>query len=188
MLKKIGYTSLISSDPDIIFSSDKLILPGVGSFNHGMAKLEEMNLLSVLNESVLINRTPILGICLGLQLFCNKSNEGDLPGLGWIDADVVSFNRELMGEFDKVPHMGWADTYSVHDNKLIISENEIPRYYYVHSYHLVCRQKSQILATVNHGYQFVSAIEYNNILGVQFHPEKSHRFGLLLLKNFIENY
>ena len=188
MLKKIGHPSIISSDPVIIAESDKLILPGVGSFDHGMKKLEEFDLISVLNERALTHKTPILGICLGVQLFCKKSDEGMREGLGWIDAEVVKFDRERLSDSQKVPHMGWGDTRVTRVNKLIASNDEIPRYYYVHSYHLDCRDQDLILSTATHGYKFVSSIEQGNILGVQFHPEKSHRFGMALLKNFAEKY
>ena len=188
MLKKIGYSAEISSDPKVIAASDKLILPGVGSFDHGMAKLEEFSLLPILNERVIEDKIPMLGICLGVQLFCKMSEEGTRAGLNWIDADVVKFDQKRMCESGKIPHMGWADTHAVRQNKLIPSEDEVPRYYYVHAYHLDCRDDSQVLAKANHGYEFVAAVERDNILGVQFHPEKSHRFGMALLKNFVEKY
>ena len=188
MLKKIGCPAQISSDPTVIRASSKLILPGVGSFDHGMNKLEEFGLLPVLQERVAKDKIPILGICLGVQLFCARSDEGKRSGLGWIDANVVKFDSTRMRDTDKIPHMGWIDTYVSRATKLISSEDETPRYYFVHSYHLDCRNQSQIMATASHGYEFVAAVEKDNILGVQFHPEKSHRYGKELMKKFIEQY
>lgn len=188
MLKKIGYPAQITNDVKVIQKADKLILPGVGSFDHGMNKLKEFDLLAVLHERVIKNGIPILGICLGAQLFCLRSDEGELEGLGWIDADVVKFDTKKMGNADKVPHMGWAEIQAVRENKLIDKQSESPRFYHVHSYHLNCHNPEQILATTHHGYDFVTVIEKENIVGVQFHPEKSHRFGMSLLTNFIENY
>lgn len=188
MLKKSGFSAEISSDPMIISNADKLILPGVGSFDYGMRKLKELGLISVLNKCVIDNSVSILGICLGIQLFCNTSEEGVESGLGWINADVVKFNSERMESFQKIPHMGWAETQSHNENKLICLDEVIPRYYYVHSYHLDCHDRSLVLSTAKYGYEFVSAIQSGNIIGVQFHPEKSHRFGMALLKNFIEKY
>jgi len=188
MLKKIGRPAEISSDPSIIKEATKLILPGVGSFDHGMQKLEEFNLLPVLQKRVVKDGVPILGICLGVQLFCLQSDEGSLAGLGWIDADVKKFDSLKLEKSDKVPHMGWAETRITRENKLIEPNDECPRYYYVHSYHLECRKPEQVIAHATHGYEFVTAVEKENIVGVQFHPEKSHRFGMSLLNNFVTNY
>lgn len=188
MLKKLGYSAEVSSNSQDIATADKLILPGVGNFAHGMNKLIELDLIDTLVERVKSNNVPILGICLGMQLFCDQSEEGAGHGLAWIDADVVKFDETRMQRENKIPHMGWSDTFVTRENRLIQNENETPRFYYVHSFHLNCRDESQIIATATHGYEFVSAVENNNVVGVQFHPEKSHRFGMSVLKNFVENY
>ena len=188
MLKKIGSLADISNDKETIKNAKKLILPGVGAFDHGMDQLEELDIISILEQKVIHDKTPILGICLGVQLFCHRSEEGKKKGLGWIDANVIRFDKSKIGTMNKIPHMGWAETHVAHENSLITSDGEVPRYYYVHSYHLQCHNQAQVLATATHGYEFVTAVEKDNILGVQFHPEKSHRFGMTLLKNFIENY
>ena len=188
MLKKIGCPSEITSDPSRIEKALKLILPGVGSFDHGMQKLEELEILPVLKECVIRKKIPILGICLGVQLFCAKSDEGTRQGLGWFDADVVAFDKSRLSIQQKVPHMGWADTNIERENKLINENNDTLRYYYVHSYHLVSNNPEQVIATAVHGYEFAAAMEIENIVGVQFHPEKSHRYGMTVLENFFRLY
>lgn len=186
MLKKIGSESAISSDVSEIKKADKLILPGVGAFDNGMENLKKMKLIPVLNEKILINKTPILCICLGMQLLSKKSEEGRLPGLGWIDAETVKFKFDNQQIGLKIPHMGW-NTISIKKRSMFFERIEDEaRFYFVHSYHVVCSDKQNILAETNYGFDFVSSIEKDNIIGVQFHPEKSHKFGMKLLKNFVE--
>lgn len=185
MLKKIGADAEISSDPELIRNASKLILPGVGSFDAGMKSLKEMGLIPILSEKVIKGKTPILGICLGMQLFAQKSEEGVLPGLGWISGEVKKF------DFDKrrlkIPHMGW-NTIDIKKSDLVFKDMaEEPRFYFVHSYHFVCENKEDVLATTNYGYDFESIVKRENIIGVQFHPEKSHKFGMQMLKNYAEN-
>ena len=183
MLKKIGVESKASSDKEDIKKASKLILPGVGSFDSGMKNLENLGLIPILNKKVIEEKTFILGICLGMQLFCRKSEEGNLHGLEWIDADVKKFKTK---DSLKIPHMGW-NTINIQKNDPIFSENKTESiFYFVHSYHLACDNKNDILATTNHGYDFPSIIKKENIVGVQFHPEKSHSYGMGLLKNFLE--
>ncbi len=188
MLRKIGADAHISSDPKEIGSADKLILPGVGAFDMAMARMEESNLKPVLNEMVLEKHAPILGICLGMQIMTKRSAEGKLPGLGWIDAEIVRFRfpPEVQGSL-KIPHMGW-NIVNIKKNVPLFSTSHTdePRFYFVHSYHAVCNDPSDVLTTTLHGYEFVSSFARKNILGVQFHPEKSHQFGMHLLRNFVE--
>ena len=185
MLKKIGYSNQISSNPKEIESAEKLILPGVGSFDKGMENLHHLNLVEALNNAVLKKKTPILGICLGMQLFCKNSEEGVLPGLGWVSAEVVRFNfKDLKTNTVKIPHMGWAEVEIKKTECLFRSSDHDLRFYFVHSYYLVNQNLADISATCYYNKEFTAAIEYGNIMGVQFHPEKSHKFGMSLLKNF----
>ena len=186
MLKKIGVQAIVSSLPEDILQADKLILPGVGAFDNGMANLKESSLLSVLNEKVLAKKTPILGICLGMQLLTRRSAEGRLEGLGWVEADTVRFRFGKEESTLKVPHMGW-NTVRFKPGSILSSglENEA-RFYFVHSFHVVCDREENVAGKTFYGYEFSSAIQNGNIMGVQFHPEKSHKYGLRLLKNFVE--
>ena len=182
MLTKIGSKSIISSKPDAISRADKLILPGVGSFDRGMSNLEKLKLIPVINKKVIEEKTPILGICLGMQLMTKNSQEGKLKGLGWINADTIRFNKD--DEKFIIPHMGWNNIILNKNHSILNNINRNSRFYFVHSYHVVCQNDSDILTTTNYGYDFVSAFQKNNIIGVQFHPEKSHRFGMQLLNNY----
>lgn len=188
MLKKLGYDSEISSDYRTIGSADKLILPGVGSFDHGTRNLKSLGLWNCLNDKVIGHKTPILGICLGVQLFTRCSEEGSTEGLNWISAETIKFKPEDCEEAVRIPHMGWNDIFWSKNSPISQSLNIDPRFYFVHSYHLSCDSPSDLLATCRYGYLFCCAVEKENVIGVQFHPEKSHRFGLSLLKNFVENY
>lgn len=188
MLKKIGTSTIISSDLDVIAQAHKLILPGVGAFDHGMTKLKELGILTVLNERVLNAGVPVLGICLGMQLMAHRSDEGKLPGLGWIEAETVRFHFGPDRTDLKIPHMGWNTVKVCKDSPLFNGTYPEPRFYFVHSYHVVCRSEQDILTKTFHGYDFVSSFVKENIVGVQFHPEKSHKFGMRLLKNFVESF
>jgi len=181
MLGYLGVDSMISSDPNEIALADRLILPGVGHFKHGIEQLDILNLFEVLNKEVLIKKKPILGICLGMQLMTKHSEEGDCNGLGWLDATTRKF--QIIDTL-KVPHMGWNDVHYKKDSKLTEDFSADPRYYFVHSYHVQCNQEADVLGTTTYGYEFVAAFQHENIYGVQFHPEKSHKYGMELLRNF----
>jgi imidazole glycerol-phosphate synthase subunit HisH len=186
MLKKIGVEATYSSNKDDIKNADKLILPGVGAFDHGMKHLHASNLIEILNEEVLVNKKPVLGICLGMQLLLDESEEGSAKGLGWIKGKCVRFAFENNKNL-KVPHMGWNAVQHQGQSKLLKSvEDPETRYYFVHSYHAVCENQQHILATTHHGHEFPAIIGREHILGAQFHPEKSHKYGMQFLKNFIE--
>lgn len=186
MLKHIGVGAAITNDPEEIRSAGKLILPGVGAFDSGMRNIAELGLREVLDERVVGDRVPVLGICLGMQLLSRRSEEGSAQGLGWIDADTAKFKFDGQSNNLKVPHMGWNLVDVRKQSRLFADMHEEPRFYFVHSYHLVCDDDRDVLGTTHHGYDFASAVEKDNICGVQFHPEKSHKFGMKLLANFAE--
>jgi glutamine amidotransferase len=185
MLKKAGSGALITSRKEDILAAEKLILPGVGAFDTCVEKLQASGLLDSINTKVLEERVPVLGVCVGLQLLMQRSEEGRLPGLGWITGSVIKFKQELMPRELKIPHMGWTDVEVCKPSKLFKGLQEDPRFYFVHSYHLLPDNQDDALVEATYGYKFVAGIERDNIMGVQFHPEKSHRFGLRLLENFI---
>lgn len=182
MLKKLGYESIITSDIKIIGSATKLILPGVGAFDYGMKQIEELGLTEILNRKVLIEKVPVLGICLGMQLMTKGSEEGTMQGLGWIDAKACKFISETF----KVPHMGWNTIDIQKESCLFEKDEEEKRFYFVHSYYITCNDMQDIVATTQYVVKFVSSFQKNNIYGVQFHPEKSHKFGMNVLKRFME--
>lgn len=191
MLKKAGSDSIITSDVNKISVASKLILPGVGSFEYGMKKLRSMPYFEVLEKRVIEDKIPILGVCLGAQLLLECSEEGSpISGLGWIKGKVVKFNwaEPLFNKGLKVPHMGWNEIRILKGSKLTQDFSGHPRFYFVHSYHIVCEDIEDALFETDYGYPFISGIEKGNILGVQFHPEKSHKFGLKLYTNFLNNY
>ena len=184
MLKVIGEKSIISSKPEDLDKCERYILPGVGAFDAGMSKLNELELEEYIKEKVISDKKPILGICLGMQLLGRKSEEGMLPGLGLIPFDNIRFrldNEEL-----KVPHMGWDIVNFEQNHPLVKGLEGVQRYYFVHSYHAQCDSSENVLMTCEYGYKFAATVVKNNIMGVQFHPEKSHDFGMALLRNFVK--
>jgi imidazole glycerol-phosphate synthase subunit HisH len=184
ILKKIGVESTIISSPHELATAEKIILPGVGAFDQGMMNLQHVGWIEPLKTRVLEKKIPTLGICLGMQLMCKSSDEGKLAGLGWIDAHVKKFALPKDTAL-KVPHMGWNAITTTGENPLISTTQEEQRFYFVHSFHVVCNNSQDILAKASHGYEFAAAFHKENIFGVQFHPEKSHKFGMDLLKKFI---
>ena len=184
MFKRIGTAVEVTSNVARIAAARKLLLPGVGAFDAAMSRIKERGLREVLDRKALDERIPVLGICLGMQLLCNQSEEGKLPGLGWIDADVRRFRVSTETPL-KIPHMGWNTVDVQKPNPLIATDEGEQRYYFVHSYHADCRNHSDVLATAHYGYNFAAAVSRDNIMGVQFHPEKSHRFGLALMRRFV---
>jgi imidazole glycerol-phosphate synthase subunit HisH len=182
MLAYLGIEANISDDPADIASAERLILPGVGHFKHGMEQLKQLGLIDVLKKEVLENKKPILGICLGMQLLTKHSEEGNLAGLGFIDAQTKKF--ELQDATLKVPHMGWNTVEFKKDSAMNTGVSINPRYYFVHSYFVDCANQDDILCTTQYGQEFVAGFQHENIFGLQFHPEKSHKFGMELLANF----
>jgi len=186
MLARLNIESEITSDQKHIRLADKLILPGVGAFDKAMSNLLDLGLLPLLHELVIDNKTPILGICLGMQLLSEKSEEGALKGLGWIESETVRFKFSEEQNL-RIPHMGWNTVNIQKDSCLFTEMYHEPRFYFVHSYHLKCKSRDTILTETHYGYDFTSAVQKDNIYGVQFHPEKSHKFGMRLLKNYVES-
>lgn len=182
-IQRAGHKAIVSYENSVIQNADKLILPGVGHFLNGMQKLRERNIIDVLNEKVINQKVPILGICLGMQLFTNSSEEGNTEGFGWLDAETVKFN--LSDIRHKIPHIGWNSIDQKKESPLLNAITNDKCFYFVHSYHLRCNEVSDILTTTFYGYEFVSAVQKENIFGTQFHPEKSHEWGEKLLNNFL---
>lgn len=185
---RYGIETEVTSSPEIVEKAEIIILPGVGNFTKGMQNLREDGLIPALTKKVLKDKTPILGICLGMQLFSNYSEEGNVPGLGWIDANTIRFNFNGMKKNIRVPHMGWNLIKPTIESPLFGGIKPGQRFYFIHSYHMQCRNKEDVLATANYGYDFVACVQVENIYGVQFHPEKSHRPGMQILLNFIEHF
>lgn len=186
-MRRIGVNVVISSNKDKIASAKKLILPGIGHFGTGMEHLKKSKILDVLNKRVIKDRTPILGICLGMQLFTDWGEEGDAKGLGYLKGKTIRFAFSKEKANLKIPHMGWNSTDAKKDSPLLRKIPKDATFYFVHSYYVVCEDKEDILATTNYGFPFTSMVQKGSIYGTQFHPEKSHENGLALLKNFIEN-
>jgi imidazole glycerol-phosphate synthase subunit HisH len=183
-LDRIDAPSVITDDAEEIRKADKLILPGVGHFASAVQELKYRDLWDVLNEEVLVSKKPILGICLGMQLMARHSEEGNSEGLGWFDAKVVRFNIRDTLKF-KIPHIGWNNIQPAKTDTLFKGLDLQNGFYFVHSFHIMCTNQSDILCTTQYEYTFVSGIQKENIFGLQFHPEKSHDAGEELLKNFV---
>lgn len=185
MFRRVGTRATISSEVETIARADALVLPGVGHFDAGMQSLRARGLVDVLSRRVMDDHVPVLGICLGLQLMARSSEEGSEPGLGWIGADVRKF-RASPGQRLVIPHMGWNRVTAARAPLFVGSTDAERRYYFVHSYHLVCDRETDVAAWCEHGYSFAAAIHKGNLFGTQFHPEKSHRHGMMVLQRFVE--
>ena len=183
MLKKINVKSCIASKVSEIAKAQKIILPGVGHFDRAMEGINQSGLKEILEEKAKKEKVPILGICLGMQLLTKSSEEGQLPGLGWIPAKTVRFNFPSTSNL-KIPHMGWNLVSRSTPSLLTEDFESEQRFYFVHSYHAIVEDEKYSILKTEHGYAFDSAIQNDNVFGVQFHPEKSHRFGMKLLANF----
>jgi imidazole glycerol-phosphate synthase subunit HisH len=183
-LDRMRVSSIISSAPEDIINAEKIILPGVGHFGKAMSNLKALNLLDTLHEAVLVKRKPILGICLGMELMARESEEGNAEGLGWLDAEIIKFNVSDKIKY-KIPCMGWNRIHIKKKSVLMHDISDLSEFYFVHSYHLKIKNRSDILNETQYDYFYPSAIEKDNIFGVQYHPEKSHEAGAQLLKNFI---
>lgn len=183
-IKMLNRIPVVTSQADEILKADKIILPGVGHFGKAMKQLENLDLIAVLNEAIIVQKKPVLGICLGMQLMSDYSEEGNVKGLGWISGTVKKIKVENSTEF-KIPHIGWNQLTIQKESLLVREINDLDEFYFVHAYHFDCQNKNDILSYTDYENKFVSAIEKNNIYGVQFHPEKSHEIGMQMMKNFL---
>lgn len=183
MIKKVGGQSLISGKEADIASATKLILPGVGHFSKGMENIEKSGLRAILDQRVLKDKIPVLGICLGMQLMTQHSEEGNVDGLGWIDAQTVKFKFEDPSV--KIPHMGWNDVHFTTGSPEAAMYKETPRFYFVHSYRVQCNNPEDVLGQTDYFGNYHCSFRHENITGFQFHPEKSHKFGMQFFKSFI---
>lgn len=185
MIKYVGGTAAVVRDAQGVLSGRKILLPGVGSFDNAMTRLENLGLIEPLKESA-AQGALLLGICLGMQLLANRSEEGNLEGLGLIPGQVRRFQFLGADTSLKIPHMGWNRASPAKDHPLIDGLDDDARFYFVHSYHFECDDSDSILLRSSYGGVFTSGIQRGNVMGVQFHPEKSHRYGMKLIKNFVE--
>ena len=182
-LSKIGVNATISSSAMDIKDATFLVICGVGHFAKAMENLNQNDLFDVLNNKVMQDKTPILGICLGMQLFTQYSEEGNANGFGWLDAETQLFHFDKGNQ--KVPHIGWKTLNPVKNSPIIAGVELKQRFYFIHSYHVVCNNTEDILTTTHYnGIDFTSTVWKDNIFGTQFHPEKSHRRGMNLIENF----
>lgn len=186
MYKKIGVKTELISTVTEIEKAQKILLPGVGAFDAAMTKINELGIREALDKKALQEKIPILGICLGMQLLTQSSEEGKLPGLGWIDAKTLAFSRFIDSSKYKIPHMGWNTAEINQPSKLTLGFKELEdvRFYFVHSYFVKCDKDENSILRTEYGVTFDSAIHQGNIYGAQFHPEKSHKFGMKMLENF----
>jgi imidazole glycerol-phosphate synthase subunit HisH len=184
--KRLNIPSGIAKNESDLRDADRVILPGVGSFDHAMILLQQSGMREALDEIVLSQQRPVLGVCVGMQILGSKSEEGKLPGLSWISGSVCKLKSADGPTPLRLPHMGWNDVEPVVSSPLFSGLETDARFYFLHSYHFVCNSKEAVLAEANYGRRFACAIRSHHIFGVQFHPEKSHQYGTRLLKNFAE--
>ena len=188
MLRKAGGQAELCTIPSALNSATAIILPGVGTFDNAMTKLETSGFIEAMHSKVIKEKIPFLGVCLGMELLFEKSEEGKLPGLKWVEGDVKRFDFSgiQLNDHLKTPHMGWNVVTPKTYEGLFSGLEDKARFYFLHSYHVNCSNVSDILASANYGYDFTCSVRHYNIWGVQFHPEKSHRFGIQIFKNFLK--
>ena len=164
--------------------ASKIILPGVGAFDHAMTQLNQSGMREEIEKQVLCNKVPVVGICVGMQMLAKSSDEGKLPGLGWIDGVVKIFDTSKINYKTRLPHMGWNSIKPINNQPLLFGFNDDSRFYFLHSYYFVCNNSDDVISTTDYGITYASAVNKDNIFGIQFHPEKSHSNGIRLLENF----
>lgn len=185
--KGLNIPFVVAEDRATLQTADRIILPGVGSFDHAMLRLKASGLFDTLEEAVIGRGKPVLGVCVGMQMLASSSEEGEEPGLGWIDADVAKIRFPEGAERGVLPHMGWSTVTPKPDEPLLDGLDDSLGFYFLHSYQVVCNDPTDVIATADYATPFHCAVRRNNVHGVQFHPEKSHRNGIRLLKNFAES-
>jgi glutamine amidotransferase len=183
MLDYLGIEAEARSDPAAIEQAERIILPGVGAFDKAMSTLRSRGLIPSLDKAVLQRGVPVLGVCLGMQLLARRSEEGEEAGLGYMDADVRRIDLPL-GSGLKVPHIGWMEIHPTRKSPLFDPALPTERFYFDHGYHMVCDTEAHVSATIEYSAPLCCAVSRGNVFGVQFHPEKSHRFGMRLLSTF----
>tara|TARA_A100000171_G_C2138465_1_gene152428 strand:- start:447 stop:1067 length:621 start_codon:yes stop_codon:yes gene_type:complete len=186
MIKKVGYKSQITSDISIIEKAERIILPGVGSFDFGMNQIKKLGLYDIINHKVTVEKVPTLGICLGMQLMSSGSEEGVIEGFNWFNGKLKKFAFNDQGVNRKVPNMGWRQVEFI-NKELNEAFHEDPRFYFVHSFYYEFSNSEEVFSTTNYGFKFTCGLKKENIVGVQFHPEKSHKFGKVFFERFFEN-
>ncbi|HEX7780573.1 MAG TPA: imidazole glycerol phosphate synthase subunit HisH [Vicinamibacterales bacterium] len=184
--RRLNIDAQTATTADELRGASKVILPGVGAFDHAMDRLTQSGMRDMLDDLALRQRVPILGVCVGMQILGRASDEGRLPGLGWIDGRVKALDTLTPGETLPVPHMGWNDVRPRSRNRLFEDLDREARFYFLHSYYFECDRDQDAIAVANYGVDFACAANAGNVFGVQFHPEKSHRYGARLLRNFAE--
>lgn len=186
LYKRLNIPAVIATGASDLDGATRLILPGVGAFDHAMELLDASGMRETVDDLVLNKNVPVLGVCVGMQILAGSSEEGKLSGLGWIDARVRRFDEKTLPQPPRLPHMGWNDVVPKGDARLFSGLEQDSRFYFLHSYYVDCASNENVLATSEYGIAFGCAVRSNNIYGVQFHPEKSHDYGVRLLKNFAE--
>lgn len=186
--KRLNIDVQYASTTSELKKASKIILPGVGAFDHAMAKLNDSGLRNCLDELVLQKEVPVIGICVGMQMMAHASEEGNESGLGWIDGTVKNFNHasKFIDQQLPLPHMGWNNVRSVRESALVANLDSRKRFYFLHSYYFECHNKENIIAMASYGVDYACLINHKNVYGIQCHPEKSHHNGVVLLKNFAE--
>jgi glutamine amidotransferase len=184
VFKRLDIPTKIAKSSQDLTNAEKLILPGVGSFDYAMRQLNASGMRKKLDELVLEKRVPVIGICVGMQMMGNRSDEGKLDGLKWIDSDILKFDENLIQQRTKLPHMGWNNVTPVKNHPLFIGLEKEAIFYFLHSFYFKCNNPADSIATSDYGLSFSSAVNKDNIYGIQFHPEKSHQYGEKLLHNF----
>lgn len=182
--KRLDISTKIAKTADDLEDAQKLILPGVGAFDYAMEQLNSSGMRNKLDELVLEKKIPIIGICVGMQMMGNRSDEGTSEGLKWIDADILKFDESLILQRTKLPHMGWNDVNPVNEHPLFEGLEKEAIFYFLHSYYFKCNNTVDSIAISDYGIPFTSAVNADNVYGIQFHPEKSHQYGEKLLHNF----